>query len=85
MKSVTCLGIRPPVIVINTFSEETYKNGTLYVPEEAENIYYASSGWNKFYNVKTIGVPEKIPEDLNGDGIVDTQDVMKIYQYIQEH
>lgn len=85
LKSVTCLGIRPPVIGINTFSEETYKNGTLYVPEGSENAYYAFSGWNKFYNIKTIGVPEKIPEDLNGDGIVDTQDVMKIYQYIQEH
>ena len=85
LKSFTIHNNRPPVADSNITTQDVYDNCVLYVPEGSENTYYASTYWNKFKNIQTIGAVEKVPQDVNGDGIVDTQDVLEIYKYIQEH
>ena len=85
LKSLTINNNRPPVADSDIASQEVYDNCTLYVPAGSESTYYASTYWNKFKNIKTIAAEEKVPQDVNGDGVVDTQDVLEIYKYIQEH
>jgi len=81
---------QPPEIEGDIFLENAaYLDATLYIPQGSEEAYAQARIWQNFLNVETVGiqppVPEKVPEDLNGDGVVDTQDVLKIYKYIQEH
>ena len=85
LKKLTVHNNRPPVADNDIASKEVYDNCVLYIPEGSENTYYASTYWNKFKNIKTIDAIEKVPQDVNGDGVVDTQDVLEIYKYIQEH
>ena len=85
LKSLTVHNNRPPVATSDITSQEVYDNCILYVPAGSESTYYASTYWNKFKTIKTIAAEEKVPQDVNGDGIVDTQDVLEIYKYIQEH
>ena len=87
ISKVTCLASRPPTIATNTFANETYNNGTLFIPEGSENAFYVAEGWKKFKTIETIKEqkPSTIPQDVDRDGVVDTQDVLDIYKYIQEH
>ena len=62
----------------------------LSVLDGYKDQYLTAPIWQNFLNIGIFDIsqmeePTDTPEDLNGDGIVDTQDVMKIYQYIQEH
>lgn len=78
----------PPEIDDETFLENAaYLDATLYIPEGAQEAYAQARLWKNFMNVETINSqqPEKVPQDVNGDGVVDTQDVLEIYKYIQEH
>ena len=48
-------------------------------------VYAKKDGYE---NSDTVTQEVKLQEattDVNGDGIVDTQDVLEIYKYIQEH
>ena len=92
VKTFFVLAKRPPTIQASSrLIYETlgamYEGCTLYVPEGSENAYYVADGWKNFKNIETFkeGQPEKVPQDVNGDGVVDTQDVLEIYKYIQEH
>ena len=85
LKSLTVNNNRPPVADQNITSQDVYDNCTLYIPAGSENAYYVADGWKYFKTIKTIDTIEKVPQDVNGDGIVDTQDVLEIYKYIQEH
>ena len=85
LKNLTIHNNRPPVADSKITSQEMYDSCVLYVPEGSENAYYVAEGWKYFKNIQTIGAVEKVPQDVNGDGIVDTQDVLEIYKYIQEH
>ena len=86
IESLKVLAKRPPKVA-NNFASYLYETCTLYVPEGSENAYYVADGWKNFKKIETIKEeqPEKVPQDINGDGIVDTQDVLEIYKYIQEH
>ena len=87
IQSIIVYNKRPPKIVSlsTTFDHDIFNSCTLFVPEGSENAYYVADGWKEFKKIETIGAVEKVPQDVNGDGIVDTQDVLEIYKYIQEH
>lgn len=85
LKSFTVHNNRPPVADSDITSQDVYDNCVLYIPAGSENTYYTSTYWNKFKNIQTIDAIEKVPQDVNGDGVVDIQDVLEIYKYIQEH
>ena len=43
------------------------------------------SGTSPYEGIDSSNEDERVPQDVNGDGVVDTQDVLEIYKYIQEH
>ncbi len=44
----------PSAIFNNTFTQNTFKNATLYVPEGTIEKYKATDGWNNFTFIETI-------------------------------
>ena len=51
LTSVTSLIEEPFDIYNATFSDDTYKNATLYVPAGTKEKYEATEGWKKFANI----------------------------------
>ena len=49
----------------NVFSDQTYLNATLYVPEGRQKAYEAATGWQKFVYMEE-GVPDGI-EDIKSE------------------
>ena len=73
----------PPTASTNTFSTETYRNGTLYVPKGKYDIYGRKDAWREFANiVEEGGTGGNIEGDVNGDGKVDVSDVNRIIDII---
>ena len=96
LNRIEVLAIEPPYIENEskdypTFGQtingqnEVYQYAYVYIPKGTYEAYSSAYGWKNFKNIKTIDVAENIPQDVNGDGVVDTQDVLEIYKYIQEH
>ena len=46
--------ITPPSIDISTFSETTYIQANLHVPEESIEAYRSAIGWSRFFQVNTV-------------------------------
>jgi hypothetical protein len=46
----------PPTIAENTFADDTYSNGTLYVAEDAYDSYKEAIGWGNFLNIEADNV-----------------------------
>ena len=76
-----------PAATYRDFALGICETCTLYVPEGSENAYYVAEGWKEFENIVTYSTEPntKVPQDVNGDGVVDSQDVFEIYQYMQQH
>ena len=47
--------ITEPFNVTELFSEETYRNGTLYVPTGTKDLYIRFDGWREFLNIVEMG------------------------------
>ncbi len=58
LKSVICLATIPPHIevgsIFGTFEDNTYENGTLYVPQGCKSVYQAADGWKDFSTFKEL-------------------------------
>jgi hypothetical protein len=50
-----------------TFSDETYQNGTLYVPETAIEAYASAPGWEDFKTIKALGDYDAINNIYNNN------------------
>lgn len=79
----------PPSVTYNSFASSTKENGVLYVLESAYEKYlsYTNKNWQEFKTIKTFTPQE--PEDdgkqyvdCNGDGQVNSTDIVAIYNYI---
>jgi xylan 1,4-beta-xylosidase len=55
-------------LIAGTFSETTLKNGKLWVPEGASNVYKSTVGWSDFVRISGIDAGN-ILEDFAVDGI----------------
>ncbi len=53
----------PYAISNEAFSEETFQNATLYVPESALEAYKQTQGWSKFAHVETLPEPGKMVQE----------------------
>ena len=43
--------ITEPFNVGGLFGKETYRNGTLYIPEGTKDLYICFDGWREFLNI----------------------------------
>ena len=77
LSSVTCLATTPPVMdASDCFFTTTYNMGTLYVPAASVNAYSTTNWWNKFSSI--VGLNISVPGDVNGDGVVNIEDVTQL-------
>lgn len=79
-----------PTVGTDAFGSDNriYANCELYIPAGREIAYNSADGWKNFVVIKVMdgaepGLP--ISQDVNNDGIVDSQDVLEIYEYMQKH
>ena len=85
LTSIKVMGKRPAT-TSGGFAKDVYDTCTLYVPEGSENAYYVADGWKLFKTILTYNDGGgRLWQDVNGDGKVDSQDVIEIYKYMQEH
>ena len=76
---VTCQALTPPQMQnSNIFLNDTYNNGTLYVPNSSIEDYRQADYWYRFSNIAAA----LIPGDVDGDGQVGIADVTALIDYI---
>ena len=51
--------VEPISIGQNTFSEKSYKTGTLYIPKQSKNNYYWNTQWSQFSKLEPFDEPYK--------------------------
>jgi Flp pilus assembly protein protease CpaA len=71
---------KPFYIKTNVFSDETYANATLYVPDGTIDKYKATDSWNSFVHIEE----NNTKGDANGDGLVNVTDIVATVNYIME-
>ena len=55
LEKVTAYATRPPTAAdINIFSDATYENATLYVPQGCIDKYQVMTGWSSFYTIEEM-------------------------------
>jgi hypothetical protein len=64
----------------NIFSEDTYNNALLYVPQGRKFAYERTAPWSRFYIVEMA--PESQPGDINNDGEVNVGDFAALVNII---
>ena len=84
---VTCLATTPPECTGengNYFTDEVYKNATLYVPMRSVELYQNAAVWCNFQHIEgiDIGDEEHIIGDVNHDGLVLINDVTALIDYL---
>ena len=74
---MTCLAVTPPIVGEGAIAGSTYADATLYVPLQSVEAYRNADGWSNFQHIEGIdtGNEPALRGDLNGDGVVDVQDV----------
>ena len=56
----------------------------LHVPVESEFLYKEDNSWNNSFKlIETFSTSHRIKEDISEDGVVDTQDILQIYDYMR--
>lgn len=51
LSTIYCYVSTPPIIFEDSFSGETYKTATLYVPKGCIDVYKSATGWSCFLNI----------------------------------
>lgn len=80
LSKIHLYSMNPPEAFDTSFSEECYKNATLYVPYGTVEAYKAKTGWKNFVNVQEMA----LKGDVNKDGTVDMADVAEIECFIMD-
>lgn len=86
LTKITCLAKEPPTFV-SAFAAADYANALVTVPTVSLDAYQAANVWQDFQNWATVDVDfgdDTVPGDLNGDGVVDIDDVNIMVNVILE-
>jgi hypothetical protein len=67
LRSVTAHSTVPPTIGEDTFADETYNEGTLYVDNDAINAYKAAAGWKNFLAISALDGTESGVSEIAND------------------
>jgi hypothetical protein len=70
IRTVVSRNATPPT-TNDTFSNETYLDGVLYVPEASIEAYQTAAGWKNFWEIKSLGDFSSIDE-IAVDNILET-------------
>lgn len=66
----------PISIFFNSFSDNTFNNGVLYVPVTSIEKYKDAENWKKFNTIEKIKEQQPyLQGDMNGDGVLSVTDV----------
>jgi hypothetical protein len=68
IRTVVSRNATPPT-TDDTFSNDTYLEGVLYVPESSIEAYQAADGWKNFWEIKPLS------EYSGVDGVVDLEEI----------
>lgn len=87
IQKVTCFATVPPVITEKCFTQKTYDNAVLEVPQGSLEAYRNAEGWKKFFKCTTIDIipgegDETLKGDVNNDGKVSIDDVTTLIDYL---
>lgn len=75
LQSVTCWSLVPPVMEnVNVFSNRTYSQATLFVPNSVIDAYSAADFWFKFAHIQGLAAAG----DVDGDGEIGIKDVSNL-------
>ena len=74
LTTIVCKAKTPPVITDMCFHEDTYRNGTLYVPLRSVNAYKNAFIWQQFSNIVGVCMTD-VMGDMNCDEEVNIADV----------
>jgi hypothetical protein len=94
IKTVTCFAVVPPAQAemgedvwvpdsVVFFSDYTYDNAVLQVPEGSLEAYRNAEGWKRFVHIEEIDdLPHDVPGDVDGDGRITIGDVTVLIDVI---
>jgi hypothetical protein len=74
LSSIVSRATAPPVIFSNSFSDDTYQNAEVFVPQSAEMSYKNDANWKRFKSIMGICMSEVVG-DVNCDSEVNIADV----------
>lgn len=87
LRNIYCSAVFPPQIENTTFTEENYRDATLYVIENSIGLYSQTPPWSYFkkvFNESVDGIEEFNSEDLqiavNGDSL-NISNCREVYVY----
>ena len=84
ISKITCLAKRPPTAFeqtdddSGTFNGIDRKNCFVYVPTGYDQSYWTATGWKEFENIIEINPVPEVRGDLDGNGVVDIDDLNTI-------
>ena len=76
LQELKVIAAEPPALGSQVFREIDTDNCTLVVPAGTVQLYQQADQWNQFKNIVEAGdTPITVNPDVNGDGVVDIDDV----------
>lgn len=87
LESIYVMSPTPPSVGEDTFYSVDKSSCILYVPKTPSNavsLYRSAAVWNEFENIRTFDPdnPDGPNADVNGDGQINSADVVSVYNYI---
>ena len=80
LSEITVLAVNPPVCEDYSLYD-IYTGPVVYVPASTIDAYREAPEWANVSDIRPLGTA--LAEDVNGDGAIDTQDVLKVYEYMK--
>ncbi|MBR4730323.1 MAG: leucine-rich repeat protein [Prevotella sp.] len=77
---VYCHAEKVPDTQGNVFFDSNINNATLHVPTGSVEAYKAAEPWNEFKEI--VAIPEPVNGDVDGDGVVDANDLVSLVNMI---
>lgn len=78
LRTLRCEAVVPPTVNENSFSEATYGEAKLEVPEDGLSAYRNDDVWSKFANLSILGVDAVFGNEANAEVFYDIYDIQGI-------
>ena len=79
LTDVICKAATPPTMFsVDTFDSMVYQSASLHVYPPVMESYKTASDWSNFSNIVGESQVSPVPNDINGDGVVNISDVISL-------